>query len=126
LNFKSNFPGFFFSESVESKKVFDFAAGNDLDMIIVGNIHQLIRRWSMTLTVTELYEAAMALSEEDRAELTEHLVASLPATNGLHPSWRAELHRRADEVASGKVQLIPADEVFQEVFKRLELRKANG
>lgn len=50
----------------------------------------------MSQTVAELLDAALALSEPERAELAELLAASLPTpSSALHPAWVAELRRRA-------------------------------
>jgi putative addiction module component (TIGR02574 family) len=45
----------------------------------------------MTERAQELYENALALSDEERLELAERLLSSLPAD----AEWQAELERRA-------------------------------
>lgn len=58
-------------------------------------------------------EAAMALSDDQRLELVEALIASLQPTDRppFDESWRAVIQRRAAELRSGKVKSIPWAEV---------------
>jgi putative addiction module component (TIGR02574 family) len=67
----------------------------------------------MSPTLENLYQAALALPEEDRVELADRLLGSLPPDmpSQLHPAWRAELKRRSAQVDSGEVAPIPWDEV---------------
>lgn len=74
----------------------------------------------MTQTVAALFEAALALSEVERAELVELLTTTGAVSGDLHPAWGAELRRRAAEVDSGQVKAIPWDEVRREVRSRLD------
>ena len=74
----------------------------------------------MTQSVAELLDAALALSEPERAELVELLVATVGESSSLHPAWGAELRRRVAEVASGQVKPIPWDEVRREARARLD------
>ena len=81
----------------------------------------------MPQTISEILNAAMALSEAERAELSELLAASLTSPTGtLHPAWGAVARRRADQVASGQVQRIPWDEVRRESQSRLETGTSDG
>lgn len=50
------------------------------------------------------------------SRLTEDLHASDPATEG---AWKAEIDRRLEEIQTGKVQGIPAEEVFEKVRRIL-------
>ena len=74
----------------------------------------------MTPSVTELFDAALALSEPERAELAELLAATVGASTSLHPAWGAELRRRVAEVESGQVKPIPWDKVRREVRAQLD------
>lgn len=71
--------------------------------------------------VAELSHRARELDPEDRARLAEELLASLE-TN-LDPSvdaaWNEEIAKRAAEVESDAVRLVPADEVFARVRRSL-------
>ena len=74
----------------------------------------------MTRNATELLEAAIALSEGERAELAERLTESVrPETGRLHPDWESELRRRADELDSGAVRGVPLVEAMQAVRAQL-------
>ena len=59
-----------------------------------------------------------------RARLAEVLLASLDAEVGAGPAadvdaaWESEIARRVEELRSGTVVGIPADEVFAEVLGR--------
>ena len=75
----------------------------------------------MSQAVADLLNAALALSETERAELAELLAASLSAeASSLHPAWSAELHRRAAEVDSGTVKPIPWDEVRRQAQAQID------
>ncbi len=66
----------------------------------------------MSQTVAELFDAALALPEDERAELVDLLAESLePSPSSLHPAWKAEIRRRAAELDSGQVKPIPWEEV---------------
>jgi putative addiction module component (TIGR02574 family) len=67
----------------------------------------------MPPTLEALYEAALALPEEQRAELADRLLGTLSARipSQLHPTWRTELKRRSAEVDSGEVAPVPWDDV---------------
>jgi putative addiction module component (TIGR02574 family) len=82
----------------------------------------------MSQAVAEILNAALALSESERAELTELLAASLTSPpSSLHPAWTAELRRRAAEIDSGNVNPIPWDEVRRQAQAQLDAGSApNG
>jgi putative addiction module component (TIGR02574 family) len=65
----------------------------------------------------EILEAALKLDPEQREELIEELSASLDASN-LGEYWEAEIKRRIDDVDSGRVRTVPADEVFARIEQR--------
>ena len=71
----------------------------------------------MTPTLDTVYQAAMALPEEQRAELADRLLGTLSpdVPSQLHPAWRTELKRRSAQVDSGEVTPIPWDEVRRKV-----------
>lgn len=54
---------------------------------------------------------------EVRIELGERLIASVPPD--FDEAWQQELRQRIDEVETGAVQTIPADEVFRRAEERL-------
>ena len=75
----------------------------------------------MSNVLTELKEKASQLSEPERAELALSLIESLdgPADPGVEEAWRLEVERRIGQIERGEVQLIPGDEVFARLRRRL-------
>jgi len=75
----------------------------------------------MSTVLTELKERASQLSEVERAELALALIESLdgPADADVEEAWRIEVDRRIGEIERGEVQLIPGDEVFARLRRRL-------
>lgn len=62
-----------------------------------------------SLTAEQIREAAMSLPPEERELMAEALIASLP----LDPALEATIERRYEEMRSGKVKGIPAEEVVR-------------
>jgi putative addiction module component (TIGR02574 family) len=61
----------------------------------------------------EIVEAqALKLSAEERAQLADRLIASLFGDQDIEEAWAVEVERRVQEIESGRVQLIPADEAI--------------
>lgn len=75
----------------------------------------------MSNTLSELKEKASRLSEAERAELALSLIESLdgPADSNVEEAWRLEIERRVTQIERGEVQLIPGDEVFARLRRRL-------
>jgi putative addiction module component (TIGR02574 family) len=69
----------------------------------------------MTQEARELLEKALALPDNERAELAGNLISSLDATvdPDVDAAWQAEVMRRLHEVQSGKVATISWEEVQQ-------------
>ena len=67
----------------------------------------------MTHEAHELLQKALALPENERAELAGTLISSLETTvdPDVDAAWQAEVARRAQEVESGKVKTVPWEEV---------------
>jgi putative addiction module component (TIGR02574 family) len=68
----------------------------------------------MTPEVSELLKKALALPPEARAALATSLFESLdeePADQGVEAAWSEEVKRRIEDIDSGKVQMIPYEEV---------------
>ncbi|MGB7543807.1 MAG: addiction module protein, partial [Burkholderiales bacterium] len=78
-------------------------------------------RCHMSNTLSELKEKASHLSDPERAELALSLIESLdgPADPDVEEAWRLEIERRVGEIERGEVQLIPGDEVFARLRRRL-------
>ena len=69
------------------------------------------------MTTKQIEEAALKLSKRDRARLAEKLQDSLRTREEreILDAWIKEAERRNQEMESGKVVGIPADEVFRRV-----------
>ena len=71
----------------------------------------------MSATLEQVAEEAKSLSLADRSALTRILIESLdgePAEDvaDVEQAWQAEVEKRVDEIKSGRVKTIPAEEVF--------------
>ena len=75
----------------------------------------------MNMTVEQIVDEALGLPSEARALLADRLVESLdPAEEGyIRQLWVAEALRRRDEVRSGRVQTIPAEQALAQVRRAL-------
>jgi putative addiction module component (TIGR02574 family) len=71
----------------------------------------------MTQRSLEILEKALALTEEERAELAASLVESLDPTidADAESAWQQEIARRADQLNSGKDKTIPWEQVQAQV-----------
>jgi putative addiction module component (TIGR02574 family) len=79
----------------------------------------------LTPQVSEVLEKALALSTQDRGLIISRLIESLdegPAEEGVEAAWSDEIKRRVEEIQSGKVKMIPGEEVD----RRLAARLSNG
>jgi putative addiction module component (TIGR02574 family) len=68
----------------------------------------------MTEEASDILRRALALPSEARAAIANSLLESLdegPADEGVEAAWSDEIQRRIEEIDSGKVQLIPYEEV---------------
>lgn len=68
----------------------------------------------MPLTFDELAAEAMQLPIAARISLADKLVESLESEE-IDRLWAAEAIRRRDEVRSGQVEAVPAEQVLDEV-----------
>lgn len=75
----------------------------------------------------ELRDELMKLSAEERLELAEELFESVPESDveapDLDPQWTEELARRVEEIRSGKVEGIPAEQVLAELRAQAAARR---
>jgi putative addiction module component (TIGR02574 family) len=67
----------------------------------------------MTQEAHELLQKALALPENERAELAGNLISSLDTTvdPDVDAAWQNEVVRRLGEVQSGKVKTVPWEDV---------------
>lgn len=67
----------------------------------------------------ELEAAALALPSHERARLAEVLIASLDEEDGIARAWADEAERRYEELRTGAVEAVPAEEVLARIRSRL-------
>ncbi|CAN5268060.1 hypothetical protein BH23BAC3_BH23BAC3_01450 [soil metagenome] len=69
----------------------------------------------------EIENSALELDEKHRAELAKRLIKSLDeqVDDDIEQAWIDEVHRRKEEMKSGKVTPIPGEEVHKEARKLL-------
>jgi len=73
----------------------------------------------MVATPKQIYDRAMNLNEEARAELIGMLLESLEigSDDGVEAAWLKEIERRVTELDSGAVKSVPWTEVRSRVFE---------
>ncbi|MFN8515274.1 MAG: addiction module protein [Thermomicrobiales bacterium] len=76
----------------------------------------------MSMTLAEIEAEVMKLSLEERELLAEAIYASLNDLTEIDEEWRVEIARRTEEIDSGAVQLIPAEQVFAELRAERRVR----
>ena len=73
----------------------------------------------MPMTVEQIEAEVLKLPEQAQAELLGRLMRSLADTSAMDPdvaeAWAQEAIRRDEEMESGSVAGIPAEEVFTEL-----------
>ena len=76
----------------------------------------------MSPTTDDVLSAALALPDDERAEVVEALISSLqPADRPpLDESWRAVVRRRSDELKAGEVTPIPWADVKRQAREKLD------
>ena len=72
---------------------------------------------TMSMTIEQVAEEALALPSAARALLADRLVESLDTAEDaqVRQLWVAEARRRRDDVRSGRVKTIPGDEALAQV-----------
>jgi putative addiction module component (TIGR02574 family) len=73
------------------------------------------------VSVYEIEAEALKLPTHERARLAQLLIASLDEDDEIERAWAEEVERRLEDLKAGRVQAIPAAEVFADV--RAHLRK---
>ena len=75
----------------------------------------------MPMTLDELETEALKLDPVERVELAERLLGGADPTppEEIERLWIAEAERRLAELREGRVQDVPAEEVFARVRARL-------
>lgn len=75
-----------------------------------------------TAELETLRDAAMTLTEQERAKLASDLVASLDGPNDekVAQAWDIEICQRINEIEKGEVQLLDVNEVLVRARARLK------
>ncbi len=74
---------------------------------------------NMIASAKKLFESALSLDDQERAELVGLLLSSFEddADEGVDLAWKDEVSRRVAELDSGVVQMITWSKVRSEAFK---------
>jgi putative addiction module component (TIGR02574 family) len=78
----------------------------------------------MATTFEEAKALAMQLTPEQRADLADLLWVSAIPREEVQAAWDTEIARRIAEIDAGTVELIPGEEVFARIERKL--RKAGA
>ena len=75
----------------------------------------------MTRPAKEIVDAAIKLTENDRLQIVEELLASLEpeSDENVDAAWAAEVERRSIEIQQGAVRPIPWSEVKSQARERV-------
>jgi putative addiction module component (TIGR02574 family) len=76
----------------------------------------------LTPQVSKVLEKALALSTQERGLIIDRLIESLddePPEEGVEAAWFDEIKRRVEEIQSGKVEMIPGEEVDRRLARLL-------
>ncbi len=76
----------------------------------------------MSQKVAEVLDKALEMSSDERGLLIGRLVESLddaPPDEGVDEAWADEIKRRVDEIRTGKVKMIPGEEMQKWLSERL-------
>jgi putative addiction module component (TIGR02574 family) len=79
----------------------------------------------VTEATEQLLQSAMALSEDERLQLVEALLAECDRAlaRPFDDAWLAEIQRRSAQIDAGTATLTPWPEVKRRVRRRLEGRR---
>jgi putative addiction module component (TIGR02574 family) len=79
----------------------------------------------MTQEAAELFRKALALSEQERADLASTLIDSLDTTvdENAEAAWQEEIASRIANLDSGKAKTIPWEEVRRRISSKLTDRR---
>ena len=79
----------------------------------------------MPMTAADILEAARQLPPQQQQWLAQELLDSeqVDSPEEIEAAWAAEVERRIDEIDSGKVQLIPLEQVLAEMNDLLVTRQ---
>lgn len=69
----------------------------------------------MTLPSEQLFEEALALPMNKRAELAERLLSSIDPSDQIDKLWAIEAEARIDAYENGELNAVPAEDVFNKI-----------
>lgn len=84
--------------------------------------HESVPRNAMSsATLKHALDLALELPESERAALAHDLLASLdgPPDADAQQAWEAEIVKRLDELETGKIRTIDADEALRRIDARI-------
>lgn len=70
------------------------------------------------MSVYDIEAEVLKLPSHERARLAEVLIASLDDDDEIAQAWADEAERRYEELRSGAVKAVPAEEVFARIRAR--------
>ncbi len=75
----------------------------------------------MTFSTDDIFQAAFDLPREDRKFLADRLLETLDGKDDseVRRKWQEEVDRRVKSIEDGTAKLIPAEEVFDSLRKRV-------
>ena len=76
----------------------------------------------MSTKLEQLALELLGLPASSRAQLAKQLIASLEESESpdVEDLWLKEAQRRAEEIAEGKVECVPAEDVLRRAREKLE------
>lgn len=77
----------------------------------------------MTPTLDTVYEEALNLPEAMRLELVERLLPTITSEPEIEAAQFATVQQRRAEVESGRVKMVPGEDVFREVSAALAAKR---
>ena len=72
------------------------------------------------MSIQEIEAEVLKLPLHERARLAEALIASLDEEDEVARAWTEEAERRYEEIRSGTVGTLPAEDVFSRIRARLQ------
>ncbi len=77
----------------------------------------------MTPTLDTVYREALTLPESIRLELVERLLPTIATDPEIEAAQFSIVQQRRAEVESGRVRMIPGEEVFREISAALAAKR---
>ena len=81
---------------------------------------QVTTRSPMPRSIEDLLRDLLQLPPEDRVRIARAILSSLHGDSSDGEAWEKEVQRRENEIDAGAVDMIPADEVFDELDSLLQ------